>query len=94
MPTIIGQDRGQFATQRRDITMARQELTFPRGKDTHFIFHNNDWTISKDSYREVFNKHDCCNIEKGGHPTSIDCGFKRLNDLTVSYKDNKTSFAR
>lgn len=94
MPPIPGQHRHPFATQRRDITVAKQELTFPRGPANHQLFHNQDWVISKDTYKEVFNKHACCDIKKGGHPTSIDCRFKRLNDLTVSYKDNKTSFAR
>ncbi len=91
MPPTIGQDRGQFATQRRDFTMARQELTFPRGKETHFIFHNNDWTISKDSFNERYTKIDCCNIKKNGHPTSINCAFKILSNV-ITNNGTRTGF--
>ena len=84
MPPTIGQDRGQFATQRRDITEANQALTFPRGTINHYLFHNEKWIISKDSYNERHTKFDCCNIKKNGHPTSINCAFKILSNVITN----------
>ena len=86
-----GQNRFPFATVHRDITIAKQELEFPRGTANLHLFHNEKWIISKDSYNKRYEKYDCCKIDKGGNPTSINCAFKQITEL-IPNGGNKLGF--
>ena len=81
MSAIPGQNRFPFATMQRDITIAKQELEFPRGTGNFHLFHNEKWIISKDSYNKRYEKYDCCKIDKDGNPNSLNCAFKQMIEL-------------
>ena len=78
MSIPVGQDSGPIATVARDFEVAKQEWDFPRGKQNHFLFHNEQWEINKKAYDENIEKFDCCNIVKGGGVKGIECAFKRV----------------
>ena len=80
MPSVVGQDRGAFATVMRDFVEAEQEDSFPRNKVNKDIFFDNQWDINKERQNAQYLKHSCCMPEQGGQKKSIDCAFNRVYD--------------
>ena len=80
MPTVVGQDRGAFATVMRDFVEAEQEESFPRNKVNKDIFLDKQWEINKERQNAQYLKHSCCMPEQGGQKKSIDCAFNRVYD--------------